>query len=207
MLNPHHKKIVALLKQNYPNPKFPMDYKTPIQLLVSVILSAQCTDERVNIVTKELFKKYKTTSDFSNATLETLEGEIKSTGFYHNKAKHIILAASMIEEKFNGKMPRTMEEMLALPGVARKTANVVLNELYGLNQGIVVDTHIIRVAPRLGLTSEKTAEKIERDLMNIIKQDDWGKISMQMKLHGQSICKPKPLCENCFLNKICPKII
>lgn len=198
------KKIISIVKKQYPIIEFPMEYKTPIQLLVSVILSAQCTDERVNIVTKDLFKKYRTVDDFADAKQGILEMEIRSTGFYHNKARNIILSARMIRERFNKKMPKKMDELLLLPGVARKTANIVLGRLYNIQSGIVVDTHVIRVAPRLGLSKERTAEKIESDLMRIVDKKDWISISSKIKMHGQKICKPRPLCEICFLNKICP---
>ncbi len=198
------RKIIALLKKHYPREKFPMDYDTPMQLLSAVIMSAQCTDERVNKVARELFRKYRTPRDFANADIRTFEQEIRSTGFFRNKAKNIIAAASMIESEHKGRMPKTMDALLSLPGVARKTANVVLQELYGMPSGIVVDTHVLRVAKRLGLSDKSDARRMEGDLLSIVEKRDWIAISSQIKAHGQRICRPRPLCSDCFLNRICP---
>ena len=198
-------RILKLLKKKYPRTKIALKSRTPIQLLVSVILSAQCTDKRVNIVTATLFKKYKTVADFANADLKTFQQEIRSTGFYRNKAKNVIGAANMIQKDFNGNIPNTMEDILKLPGVARKTANIVLGSVYGIVEGIAIDTHCIRLTQRWGLTKNKDAVKIERDLMKIIPKKDWDKFSLMTIQHGRQVCYArKPNCSGCFLNKICP---
>ncbi|HBB02927.1 MAG: endonuclease III, endonuclease III [Candidatus Peregrinibacteria bacterium GW2011_GWF2_38_29] len=188
------KKLIKILKKLYPEPKIELKYENPIQLLVAVILSAQCTDKRVNIVTESLFKKYKTVKDFANADLKTLEKEIFSTGFYKNKAGNIIGAAKMIEEKFWGKVPETMEELVKLPGVARKTANVVLWVAFGKNEGVTVDTHVIRLSQQLGLTKAKTPEKIEQDLMQLIPREKWGWFSLAFVLTGRYISPANKKC-------------
>jgi endonuclease-3 len=198
--------IISILKKEYPSAKIALEFKNPLQLLVSTILSAQCTDARVNIVTKELFKKYKTVSDYANADLKKFEQEIHSTGFYHNKAKNIINAAKIILTKFKGKVPNTMDGLLTLPGVARKTANIVLTNAYGIIEGIAVDTHVKRVAYRIGLTKNSDPEKIEQDLMKIVDRKDWGKLSNILIMHGRKICDAKkPDCEHCCINKLCEK--
>ncbi len=198
--------IIKILKKDYPKAKISLDYTNNVQLLVSVILSAQCTDKRVNIVTKSLFRRYQTAKDFANANLKTLRQEIRSTGFYRNKAKNIIASAKVIQKEFNGKVPKTMEEMLKLPGVARKTANVVLGNAYGIVKGIVVDTHCKRVSYRLGLTSSTVPEKSERELMQIIPKNDWLSYGYLAIEHGRIVCKaPVPFCNRCILKKICPK--
>lgn len=197
---------IKLLKKEYPHAQISLKYKTPMQLLAAVILSAQCTDKRVNIVTEELFKKYKTPSDFAKAEQKTFEQEIKSTGFYRNKAKNIIASAKLIDGKFGGKIPDKMEELLTLPGVARKTANITLSNLYGKNCGIAVDTHMKRVNYRLGLTKNTNPDKIEADLMKIIPREMWGSYTHLIIQHGRAVCKaPVPMCSKCVLNKICPK--
>ena len=207
-MNPKHNaaKILSLLKKEYPKAKIALSSRTPIQLLVAVILSAQCTDKRVNIVTKGLFRKYKTVSDFANAKQKVFEQEIRSTGFYRNKAKNIIATANMIQKDFNGKIPSSMENMLKLPGVARKTANIVLGNVYGVVTGIPVDRHMKRVNFRLGLTKNTNPEKIEKDLMQIIPKKEWKRYSYYIISHGRAVCKaPTPICSKCILNKICPK--
>lgn len=197
---------IKLLKKEYSHAQISLNYKTPMQLLAAVILSAQCTDKRVNIVTEELFKKYKTSSDFAKAEQKTFEQEIKSTGFYRNKAKNIIASAKLIDGKFGGKIPDKMEELLTLPGVARKTANITLSNLYGKNCGIAVDTHMKRINYRLGLTKNTNPDKIEVDLMKIIPREMWGSYTHMIIQHGRAVCKaPVPLCSKCVLNKICPK--
>lgn len=177
---------------------------------MAVILSAQCTDVRVNIVTKALFAKYKTLTDYASADIKEFEQDIKSTGFYHNKAKHIIASAKRIQEKFHGKVPRTMEEMITLPGVARKTANVVLCNAYHKNEGIAVDTHVLRLCERLLLVSPnafKNPIKTEQELMRIIPKSEWGNITYQLIDHGRAICTAKiPRCGICPLQKICPSV-
>lgn len=197
---------IKLLKKEYPHAQISLKYKTPMQLLAAVILSAQCTDKRVNIVTEELFKKYKTPSDFAKVEQKTFEQEIRSTGFYRNKAKNIIASAKLIDGKFGGKIPDKMEELLTLPGVARKTANITLSNLYGKNCGIAVDTHMKRVNYRLGLTKNTNPDKIEADLMKIIPREMWGSYTHLIIQHGRAVCKaPVPMCSKCVLNKICPK--
>lgn len=201
----HASEILQMLKKEYGTPITALLHKNPLQLLVSTILSAQCTDVRVNMVTKELFKKYKTAKDYANADIKHLEQEIKSTGFYKNKAKNIIGAAKKIVADFGGKVPKTMEELVTLPGVGRKTANIVLSEGYGIIEGIAVDTHVTRVSFRLGLTKNTDPVKIEQDLMLELPRKDWRNISNLLIAHGRRICSAKkPFCSGCLLNKICP---
>jgi len=198
-------KIIALLEEEYPRARIALKFGNSVQMLVSTILSAQCTDERVNKVTAELFKKYKTARDFAKANLKTFEGEIRSTGFYRNKAKNIINSAKIIVEKFKGRVPDSMEELLTLPGVARKTANVVLYNAYGKVEGIVVDTHVRRLSLRLGLTNFDDPGKIEKDLMEIVPRAKWGAISYLLIDHGRRICRArKPNHAECVLKDICP---
>lgn len=197
--------VIKLLKQHYPQSKTALDFRTPLQMLVSTILSAQCTDKRVNMVTPALFARYKTAKDFADADMKELQTMIRSTGFYKNKAKNIQGAAKMIAEKFRGEVPRTMKEMLELPGVARKTANVVLDNAYGVVEGVVVDTHVGRLSRRLGFTAQKDASKVEKDLMAILPRKDWSAFSYMLIDHGRAVCKSqKPDCAGCFLNKKCP---
>ena len=197
--------MIRLLRKSYPSAKTALNFKTPIQMLVSTILSAQCKDVRVNKVTPALFKKYATADDFAGAKLPELQTLIRSTGFYRNKAKNIQGAAEVIVKKYKGEVPRTMDEMLELPGVARKTANVVLHNAYGIVAGVVVDTHVGRLARRLGLTDQKDAAKVEKDLMKIVPKKDWANISYWLIDHGRAVCKSqKPNCGACVLNNICP---
>jgi len=208
-LDPHEKerllKILERLKAAYPDAKIALKFSNPLELLVATILSAQCTDERVNEVTRELFKKYRTAKDYAEAPLEQLAEDIRPTGFYQQKAKYIKEAARMIVEEFGGEVPRTMEEMLRLPGVARKTANIVLANAYGVIDGIPVDTHVRRLAKRLGFSQEKDPNKIEKDLMEIIPKEDWAFIPYVFQQHGRKICKArKPLCEKCVVKDLCP---
>jgi endonuclease-3 len=199
------RKIIELLEKEHPDAKIALNYTNPLELLIATILSAQCTDERVNIVTKTLFKKYRTPQDYANADLKELEQDIKSTGFYHNKAKNIKGCCQMLVEKFNSQIPRTMEEILELPGVARKTANIVLSNVYGVVEGIAVDTHVRRLACRLGLTENEDPNKIEQTLMRIVPKDKWMRITDLLIFHGRRICMAKkPKCEACVLNGICP---
>ncbi len=200
--------ILIRLKRLYPDAVCSLNYETPVQLLVAVILSAQCTDERVNMVTPELFRRFPTAHDLANADLEELMELIKSTGFYRNKAKHIQGACRMIVEKFGGQVPQLMEDLLQLPGVARKTANVVLAHAFGINAGVTVDTHVKRLSRRLGLTKHDDPLKIERDLMNLLPQPDWENWSIRLIYHGRAVCTArKPLCEQCALADLCPKIL
>lgn len=199
------KRILASLDKLYPDATCALHFRTPLELLVATILSAQCTDERVNMVTPHLFAKYRTAHDYANADPETLMNEIRSTGFYRNKARHIIAMARQLVERHGGRVPETMEELTALPGVARKTANVVLGTALGKAEGIVVDTHVIRLSGRLGLSAHKDPVKIERDLMALIPRERWILFGHQMAAHGRTICLArKPRCEACPLRKDCP---
>lgn len=197
--------ILTLLKRHYPHAKIVLNYSNNWELLVAVILSAQCTDKMVNKVTASLFKKYKTIKDYAETNLSELEQDIKSTGFYRNKAKNIQSAAKLILEKFNGTVPKTMAEMLTIPGVARKTANVVLGNAYNIYEGIAVDTHVMRLSQRLGFSKQKDPNKIEHDLMKLIDQKDWFSLTYLLIEHGRAICEAKkPKCNECFLNTVCP---
>ena len=201
-------KIIELLEKEHPDAKIALQYTNPLELLVATILSAQCTDERVNIVTKTLFEKYKTAENYSNANAKELEEDIKSTGFYRNKAKNIKKCCQMLVERFDSQVPRTMEEMLELPGVARKTANIVLSNAFGVIEGIAVDTHVRRLAKRLGLTEHEDPNKIEESLMKIVPRDYWMKITDLLIFHGRRVCMAKkPKCGICILNKICPSAL
>ena len=198
-------KIIELLEKEYSDAKIALHYSNPLQLLVATILSAQSTDQTVNSVTKTLFKKYTKAEDFANADLKELEQDVKSTGFYHNKAKNIKNTCRILVEKYHSKVPRTMDELLELPGVARKTANIVLSNAYGVIEGIAVDTHVRRLSQRLGLTENNDPNKIEIDLMNIVPRDNWERTTDLLIFHGRKICvAKKPKCEACVLNKICP---
>jgi len=198
-------RIISLLEKELPDAKIALNYIDPFELLVATILSAQCTDERVNLVTRTLFKKYKTAEDYANAEIKGLEQNVKSTGFYRNKAKNIKKASQILVEKYDSQVPRTMDEILELPGVARKTANVVLQNAYGIIEGIAVDTHVRRVSTRLELTRNRDPNKIETDLMEIVPHDKWMRITDLLISLGRKICTAKkPKCEICTLNKICP---
>lgn len=198
-------KILALLKEEYPEPRTALSFSSPLELLVATILSAQCTDERVNLVTKELFKKYRSAEDYAEADLRELEQEIHSTGFYRNKAKNIQNCCRTIVEKFDSNVPRRMEDLVTLPGVARKTANIVLSNAYGVIEGIAVDTHVRRLSQRLGLTKNKDPNKIEVDLMAITPKEEWVNLSHLLIFHGRAVCQAKkPRCGACVLNKLCP---
>ena len=197
-------KIIKILKKEYPDAKIALKFKNTWQLLVATILSAQCTDVRVNKVTPILFKKYKKISDFAKADKKEFEKDIHSTGFYRNKAKGIIGSAKKILSEFNGAVPSTMDELTSLPSVGRKTANVILSSGFGKTAGIVVDTHVIRLSGRLGLTRNTEPEKIEQDLMKIVLKNDWAVFSHLLILHGRKICgSRRPLCGDCRINKLC----
>jgi len=197
--------MIELLEKKYPKAKIALNYHNPLELLVATILSAQCTDERVNIVTETLFKKFRKAEDYANADLTELEKDIRPTGFYRNKAKNIKQTGQILVEKFNSQVPKTMEEMLELPGVARKTANVVLQNAYGIVEGVAVDTHVRRVSRRLGLTRNDDPNKIERDLMEIIPKNEWMRITDLLISLGRDACVArKPKCEICVLNRMCP---
>ncbi len=198
--------ICERLKQEYPDATTALHWSNPLELLVATILSAQCTDERVNKVTDALFDKYPTVQSYAEAPRQQLEEDIRSTGFFRNKAKSIQSAAQMIMEQFDGQVPDNMEDMLKLPGVARKTANVVLGTALDKPTGIVVDTHVKRLSYRMGLSDEKTPDKIERDLMDLIPQEDWIQFSHAMIWHGRLICTArKAKCDECCLEDLCPK--
>jgi endonuclease-3 len=197
-------KIIELLEKQYPNAKTALNYANPLELLVATMLSAQTTDVRVNIVTQALFKKYHTPEDYANADLKELEQDIRSTGFYHNKAKNLQKSCRLLVEKFHSQVPKTMEELIELPGVARKTANIVLYNAYGISVGIAVDTHVRRLSARLGLTEQTDQDKIEQDLMKLTPKEKWMELTDLLILHGRQVCiAQKPKCAACVLNKIC----
>jgi endonuclease III len=200
-------KIIAALQRTYPNAHCELNYSNPLELLIATILSAQCTDKRVNIVTQELFKKYRSASAFANADISELENNIRSTGFYKNKARNIKSACADIIAKHGGKVPRTMDDLRELGGVGRKTANVVLGNAFGINAGVVVDTHVARLSHRLGLTRQKTPEKIELELMALVPQKQWALFSHWLIWHGRRRCYARnPDCTNCEIKKLCPQI-
>lgn len=199
--------ILDILRQEYPDAWCSLDYDNPLQLLVATILAAQCTDRRVNIVTEDLFRKYKTAEDFARADPSELQDEIRSTGFFRNKSKSIIGSARKIVDEHDGEVPDEMDDLLELPGVARKTANVVLGSAFHKNAGIVVDTHVTRLANRLKLTTHKTnsGDKIEKDLMDLIPQEDWTFFAHALVHHGRAICTARrPDCPDCPLRDLCP---
>lgn len=197
--------IIRGLKRGYPDAKCSLNHTNPFELLVATILSAQCTDERVNIVTADLFRKYRKPDDYLKVSPRELEKDIQSTGFFRNKTKSIQGTAKVLAEQYGGQVPRTMDELLELPGVARKTANVVLGNAFDLKAGIVVDTHVTRLSRRLGLTGEKDAQKIERDLVEIVPKRDWVIFSHLLIAHGRKICRARnPLCAECVIEKYCP---
>src|SRR5215210_572376 len=197
--------IIKRLKKTYPTAHCALNHRTPFELLVATILSAQCTDERVNVVTADLFRKYRTWEDYASAPAAELERDIHSTGFFRNKAKSIQGACRRIGERHGGRVPDRMDELLELPGVARKTANVVLGNAYRIASGVVVDTHVSRVSGRLGLSAEKTPEKIERDLTAVVPESDWIDFSHLLIAHGRKVCKARnPACGACVLATLCP---
>ena len=197
--------VVARLKSEFPDARTELDWGNPLELLVATMLSAQTTDVQVNRVTQSLFSKYRTAEDYAESSPGALEEDIRPTGFYRNKARSLRNMASALVQEHDGEVPRTMQELVALPGVGRKTANVVLGNAFGVDEGIVVDTHVRRVSGRLGLTENRDPEKIERDLMQVVPKRDWTVFSHLLILHGRSTCKArKPDCPNCVLNDICP---
>ena len=199
------KEIVRRLKKEYPDVKIALKYSSPLELLVATILSAQCTDARVNVVTESLFRKYRTADDYAQADQKTFEQEIRSTGFYHNKAKNVIALGKILQEKYRGKVPSSMEELTELPGVARKTANVVLGIAFNKPEGIAVDTHVRRLAQRFGLTGNDNPDKIEQDLMRLIPRNDWTILTLLLMSHGRKVCTARnPSCTICTLKTICP---
>jgi endonuclease-3 len=197
--------ILARLKQLYPHAKCSLDYNTPVQLLVATMLSAQCTDERVNQVTPALFARFPDAPALAGADILELETLVRSTGFYRNKAKNIKASCQKIVQEYGGEVPQEMEKLLTLPGVARKTANVVLANAYGIIQGVTVDTHVKRLSNRLGLTDESDPLKIEKDLMGLVPQPDWENFSIVLIYHGRAVCQArKPKCRECDLADLCP---
>ena len=200
------KKIIAALDRTYPKAHCELDHRSPLELLIATILSAQCTDKRVNIVTQDLFKKYRSAADYANAPLAELEQAIRTTGFFRNKAKNIQACCRKLVERHHGQVPRTMEELTHLDGVGRKTANVVLGNAFGINVGVVVDTHVARLSHRLGLTKQKTPEKIEQELMALVPQKQWTLFSHWLIWHGRRRCDArKPDCANCEIKNLCPQ--
>ena len=198
-------KDLQLLNHYYPDVRCALNYETPYQLLVATVLSAQCTDERVNQVTPALFRQFPDPEKMSTAKLQTVEKLIHSTGFYKNKAKNLVEAAKLLVQKHQGQVPQDLESLVQLPGVGRKTANVVLGNVWGIVSGIVVDTHVSRLTQRLGWTKEKTPEKIENDLMKIVPEDQWIQVSHLLIQHGRGPCKARsPDCSHCFLQESCP---
>ena len=197
--------LLEVWPEVYPDAHCELDFKNPLELLIATILSAQCTDKRVNMVTPVLFKKYRTAADYAKAPQPELERAIRSTGFFRNKTKSIRAATSTIDKKFGGKVPDSMEELRELPGVGRKTANVVLGNAFGKNEGIVVDTHVARLSQRLGLTKQKDAEKIERDLIKLVPREHWTNWSHWLIWHGRRRCYArKPDCAHCEVLRLCP---
>ena len=200
-------KVVKQLAKTYPTATCALDFETPLQLLVATILSAQCTDQRVNIVTKELFRKHRTAADYAETPLADLEREIQSTGFFRNKAKAIQGACRILVDRFGGNVPQDLDQLVELPGIGRKRANVVLGTAFHIATGVVVDTHVVRLSRRLGLTAQKNPEKIEQDLMAIIPKKQWIDFSHRMIHHGRRICAArKPNCDGCPMNSFCPRI-
>lgn len=198
-------KIIQLLEKEHPDAKIALNFSNPLELLVATILSAQCTDERVNTVTKLLFKKYIKPEDYAQVPLAELEQDVRSTGFYHNKARNIQKTNQILTEKYHSQIPKTMEELLELPGVARKTANIVLYGAYGMVVGVAVDTHVRRLSQRLGLTENEDQDEIEQDLMRLVPKDKWMHLADLLVFHGRRVCTAKkPNCTGCVLNKICP---
>ena len=200
-------KIIAALQRTYPNAHCELNFSNSLELLIATILSAQCTDKRVNLVTAELFKTYRAAKDFAAAPLAEIEGAVRSTGFFRNKAKNIKTCCAALLEKFGGEVPRTMDELHALAGVGRKTANVVLGNAFGINVGLVVDTHVTRLANRLGLAKGADAVKLERELMRLVPQNKWTQFSHWLIWHGRRRCVArKPDCAGCEIQNLCPRI-
>lgn len=198
------KQIITILNEKYPEPKCALDHMTPWELLVATILSAQCTDKRVNMITPALFKKFPTVESFAKADIKELEKYIHSAGFYHNKAKNIINCASELLKLYNGNLPQTLDELTKLPGVGRKTGSVLLGTAYGKAEGIVVDTHVSRLSQKIGLTKESDPEKIEKDLMKIVEKKHWINFSHWLILHGRETCiARRPKCDECIISALC----
>ena len=204
-LQAHALEILARLKREYPDAHCELDFQTPLQLLVATILSAQCTDKRVNMVTPELFRTYPRAQDLASAKPEELEDMIRSTGFFRNKTRSLLGMSAAVVERHGGEVPQTMDELVKLPGVGRKTANVVLGNAFATNEGVVVDTHVGRLAVRLGLTNETDPVKVEQTLTKLFPRDDWALLSHLLIFHGRRVCVARsPRCDVCVLNDICP---
>lgn len=200
-------KIITLLKKHYPKARYYLNFSTPLELLIAAILSAQVRDEFVNATTERLFKKYRKAEDYARVDLKELINDVRSVTFARNKAKHIKEACKILVEKYNGKVPQTMEELSALPGIGRKTANAILINAFNIIAGIPCDTHVIRLSQRLGWTKQKNPDKIEQDLMKIVPKQEWKVIPWLLKEHGRTVCTArKPDCKECFLNALCQKI-
>jgi len=200
-------KVAKLLAAEYPDATCALKFSNPLELLIATILSAQCTDVRVNIVTKDLFRKYRTAADYARTPIAELEKAIQSTGFFRNKAKSIQSCSRILAEQYNGKVPQSIEQLVELPGVGRKTANVVLGTVFGIASGVVVDTHVARLSARMGLTKNKDAVKIEADLMALLPSKEWVTFSHRMIQHGRKVCMArKPKCDVCAMSAVCPKI-
>lgn len=198
------RKIVEILKKEYPKAGIALRFSTDFELLVATMLSAQCTDKRVNIVTGELFNKYRSVADWANAKAHVLKSDIRSVGFFRNKSKNIIATANIIKDKFGGNIPDNMSDLVSLPGIARKTANIILYNSFSKNEGIAVDTHVRRLALRIGFTQSDNPLKIEKDLMKLVLHGDWGRINNLLIAHGREICiSRKPRCEQCAIRKYC----
>ena len=206
-MSQHAKRILTGLKKAYPDAECSLSFRSPLELLVATILSAQCTDVQVNKVTPKLFQRFRSAEDYATAPLEELEEAIRTTGFFHNKAKSIQNSCREIVERFGGNVPDTMEALTSLPGVGRKTANVVLSNGFGRYEGFTVDTHVFRLSRRFGLATGNTPEKVEQELMQLFPQTDWAYLSHALILHGRKVCNArKPRCGECPLEKSCPKI-
>jgi endonuclease-3 len=203
----HARRVTTQLRRHYPDAECALDFRTPLELLVATILSAQCTDERVNLVTKGLFAKYRSAADYAGASQSQLEEEIRSTGFFRNKAKSIRECCQALLERHDGELPQDIEALVELPGIGRKTANVVLGTACGIASGIVVDTHVARVSQRLGLTRQKDAVKIEQDLMELVPKKEWIAFSHRMIHHGRRVCAARnPKCDECPMGSFCPRV-
>jgi endonuclease-3 len=203
----HAAKILRRLKTDYPEAPCALVHRTPFQLLIATILSAQCTDARVNLVTKDLFRKYKTPQDFAAAPLEAIEKSVQSTGFFRSKAKNIKSCSTELAESYDGKVPQDLDALVKLAGVGRKTANVVLGTAFGVATGVVVDTHVGRLSRRLGLTQQNDAVKVEQDLMQLLPKKEWILFSHRMIYHGRAVCSArKPDCEACSMKRFCPRV-
>ena len=203
----HARRVVRQLAKDYPDVECALVHSNPLELLVATILSAQCTDERVNLVTRELFKKYRSAADFARAPIKQLETDVKSTGFFRNKAKNIRACCQRLVESYDGQVPQEMEALVELPGVGRKTASVVLGTEFGIAAGVVVDTHVGRLSRRLGLSEASDAVRVERDLIEVLPQKEWIEFSHRMIHHGRAICNArKPRCDGCGFEKFCPRV-